>query len=585
MRRYVRPQDEDKAALRWIRFGKAVVVLCTLATAVTTAWLAVFSSSSSSSSSRKRPKMIYLDVPLDYTNASDRRTARLALVMYQAGETKSNRTIVINPGGPGESGTSFAWEMGELFSRNYTDHTMDVLGFDPRGVNMSAPSYSCFEQDVYRDRWFALASQFPETAKDPFDHLRLTDAYSNATWKACDQRFNDVGRFLSTAFVARDLESIRAALGEETLSAYMISYGTNIATTYTQMFPDRVGRMVLDGIDPPDLDQAIEGFGTESLEDIDKTFIDGVVGECVRSGPQGCALVKDNTTTAEELKWSMYEVFDRIKAYPLPATHPELGPGIITWGALARITYDGLFDPSTWPVLASMLDGLRTGDGTLVLQMQEWSYDPTPGITPPEQPRWKGIKTPNTTSVELSAAVTCSDSYDDERHDMEWWNELQMSMVNRSYIGGSANFEYVFPCKSFKTQVAEVYRGRWDHHLQSPVLLIGGTHDPATPLQNAHHIHDLLGNGNSQLVEHHGYGHTSLVDPSECTEQIKRDVFLHGKMPEADVTQCFADSKPYPHTGSPSAAGIVDLQRTQKIRGRKGWTRMRPSLRTLARAI
>ncbi|CAD6892325.1 unnamed protein product [Tilletia laevis] len=492
----------------------------------------------------------YLDVPLDYTNKSDSRTARLAVVMYQVGEKKSEKTVVINPGGPGGSGTYYSLRAGETISRNYTDHTMDILGFDPRGVNMSTPSWSCFQQDGYRDRWTALTSQFPETSKTPIEHLRLTDAYATATWSACENTFGDMGRFLSTAFVARDVDSIREALGEETLNAYMVSYGTNIGVIYSQMFPDRVGRMLLDGVDPADQARTVEGWGKSAIGDIEKAFIEGVLGECVRAGPKACALAKDEHITVDDLKNSTYALFDRLKTYPLPATHPKLGPGVITYETVDSIIYSALYNSASWPMLARMLSELQDGNGTLALQMQSWNFDPLLSKKKKrgggDSPGWAGVHVPETSSEELTSAVVCSDSYDSPRHNLSWWNELQAEMVQQSPLGGSMNWEYVIGCRSFKTKVAEVYRGTFNHTLRNPILLIGETHDPATPLRGARHIHDILGRGNSRLVEHHGYGHSSRDRSEGCTERIKRELFLLGKVPERDVTECFADGKPYP---------------------------------------
>ncbi|KAE8213774.1 hypothetical protein CF327_g2752 [Tilletia walkeri] len=510
----------------------------------------------------------YLDVPLDYTNTSDSRTARLAMVMYQVGKKKSNHTIVLNPGGPGGSGTYYALRAGETISRNYTDHTMDVLGFDPRGVNMSTPSYSCFQQDGYRDRWAALTSQFPETARFPMEHLRLTDAYATATWTACESTFGDKGRFLSTAFVARDVDSIREALGEETLNAYLVSYGTNIGTIYSQMFPHRVGRMLLDGVDPADQARTVEGWGRSAIGDIEKAFVEGVLGECVRAGPKACALAKDAHLTTADLKNSTYALFDRLKTHPLPATHPNLGPGVITYETVDSIIYSALYNSASWPMLARMLAELQDGNGTLALQMQDWHFDPLLSKDKKKggrgSPRWPGVKAPKTSSEELTNAVVCSDSYDSPRHNLTWWNELQAEMVKQSPLGGSVNWGYVISCRSFKTKVAEVYRGEFNHTLKNPLLLIGETHDPATPLRGARHIHEILGKNNSRLIEHHGYGHSSRDRSEGCTERIKRDLFLFGKLPEKGVTECFADGKPYPlpvekkDVGGAAAQGVVN---------------------------
>ncbi|KAK0549004.1 hypothetical protein OC846_004275 [Tilletia horrida] len=506
----------------------------------------------------------YLDVPLDYTNASDHRKARLAIVMYQVGKKKSKDTIVINPGGPGGSGTYYALRAGETLSKNYTDSTMDILGFDPRGVNMSTPSLSCFSQNAYRDRWSALTSQFPETSKNPLEHMRLTDTYASATWKACEEKFGDTVRFLSTAFVVRDVDKIREALGEELLNAYMVSYGTNIGTTYSQMFPDRVGRMLLDGMDPIDHARTVEGWGqsgevadpqddfTQALGDIEKGFVEGVLGECVRAGPEACALARENQSVSD-LKDEMYAVFDRLKKHPVAATHPELGPGVVVYEMVDLIIYEALYNSASWPMLAKMLAGLRDGNGTLALEMTSWEFDPAAKVSS-YVPGWLGVKQPTTSSEELTNHVVCSDSYDSPRHSLRWWEELQEKMVKRSPLGGSINWRYVISCKSFSVDVAEVYRGGYNHTLKNPILIIGETHDPATPLRGSQHIHKIMGAGNSHLIQHHGYGHSSRDRSANCTERIKRDLFLYGKLPEEDVTDCYADTKPYP---PPKASGQV----------------------------
>jgi len=522
----------------------------------------------------------YLDVPLDWTNKSDSRTARLAIVLYQVGKKKSRQTIVVNPGGPGGSGSYYALRAGETVSRNYTDHTMDVLGFDPRGVNMSSPHFSCFKEDYLRDRWSALTTQFFETTKKPIEHIRMTDAYSTAMWAACEEKLGDLSRFMSTAFVARDVDAIREALGEDTLNGYMVSYGTNIATTYSQMFPHRVGRLLLDGVDPADQAWTVEGWGTSAIGDIEKAYIEGVLGECVRSGPKGCALAKDDNTTVDELKNSTYALFDRLKRHPMPATHPKLGPGVITYETVDNIIYGALYNSASWPMLARMLAGLLEGNGTLALQMQGWNYELESCATQAESfvPGWTGVHLPRSSSEELTLAVVCSDAYDGPRHNLTWWKELESKMVSKSPLGGSINAGYVVGCNSFTAKAAEVYRGRFNHTLKNPLLIISETHDPATPLRGGQYIHDLLGKGNSHFLIHHGYGHSSRDRSGNCTERIKRDFFLHGKLPKEDVTNCYADGKPFPHPASDtemvSVDGVLSLRMEGEAFGPEDWAEL-----------
>jgi pimeloyl-ACP methyl ester carboxylesterase len=202
----------------------------------------------------------YIDVPLDYKNGSETRIIRLAVTKFQVSGlaradgssppgagTKSQRTLVLEPGGPGGSGTRMAWASGELLTERFTHSQYDVLGWDPRGVNASQPAISCYPYNADRDRWSALTGQYPEQHSDPETQLRTADAMNNATFHACWKRHGDLGRFMTTTLVARDLEEIRKGLGEEDLTGYLVSYGTGIGQTYANMFPDRVGRIILDG--------------------------------------------------------------------------------------------------------------------------------------------------------------------------------------------------------------------------------------------------------------------------------------------------------------------------------------------------
>lgn len=184
----------------------------------------------------------YLDVPLDYTNKSDTRISRLAVTKFQvsgvarigdtpianiesasvAGE-KSERTIVRNPGGPGGSGTGVIWLTGELETARFSDGKYDVLGWDPRGVNATLPAISCFPYDAGRDRWAMIQSLGYEVSPSPEAQLEFVDALNDATLRSCWERYGDLGRFVSTAFVVRDVEEIRKALGESELNGYFVS--------------------------------------------------------------------------------------------------------------------------------------------------------------------------------------------------------------------------------------------------------------------------------------------------------------------------------------------------------------------------
>lgn len=127
-------------------------------------------------------------------------------------------------------------------------------------MNLSEPSLSCFPSDSYRDRYTLLTNQALATVSDPIQNLALVDAYHSAIFQACQAIHRDLPSYLSTAFVVRDIDLLRETLGEDQLWSYFVSYGTGIGQHYSQMFPERVGRMMLDGVENAMKDRRAEWF-------------------------------------------------------------------------------------------------------------------------------------------------------------------------------------------------------------------------------------------------------------------------------------------------------------------------------------
>ncbi|ORY67572.1 Alpha/Beta hydrolase protein [Pseudomassariella vexata] len=497
----------------------------------------------------------YLDVPLDYTNRLDKRIARLAINKFQvsglarqdspnsvAGK-KSERTIVLEPGGPGESGTATIWRSAEMFTNRFSDGKFDVLGFDPRGVNISLPAVSCFPYNADRDRWSMLTRQFYEVLASPRAQLEIADAMNNATFRACWEKHGDLGRFVSTAFVARDMEEIRKALGEDDLTGYLVSYGTGIGQTYANMFPDSVGRMILDGTEYVRDHRLLGGFGWTALDNGTDAWHDGFLGECLHAGLEHCALAKPRqgkSVTVRELEDRMKNLLNSLISRPVSGYSEESGPSLVTYSAVVSAIFGAMYNAVSWPALAQMLYELEDGNSTLatiMLEKEAWEYDPTLP-TPPS---------PRPFTDELTYLVVCADSYDAPQPEgLDWWEELWTNMTTRSWVAGNQRFEVVFPCRHFNTywpQPAEVYRGDLNNTLRNPVLLIAETYDPATPLRNGRRLLDEMGK-NARLIEHHGYGHCSR-DTSDCTDSIAKTFIMNGTLPHEQTTTCFANEKPY----------------------------------------
>ncbi|KAK1826223.1 Alpha/Beta hydrolase protein [Podospora conica] len=501
----------------------------------------------------------YLDVPLDYTTA-DRRIVRLAITTYRvwgAARTgyifanpligrKTLRTIVVNPGGPGGSGTNFALSSGEAISRLYSDGQFDVLGWDPRGLSKSQPAVSCLASDAKRDRWQLFTAQSRASSHRPRYQLEIADAYNEAVFRSCWERQGDLGRFLTTAFVARDVDEIRKALGEDELTAFLISYGTGIGQTYAGMFPDKVGRIVMDGPEYVRDHRVRGGFGVAALDNATDAWRDGFLGECLKAGPDRCALAQSRDkkpVTLQGLMDRMTKLIGSLADHPVSSYSAATGPSVITHMAVLSQIYGIMYYPRQWPYFARALWDLEGGNSTEIAALFDrsaWRADPKlPCPGPADVP----------SDSELSRLVVCSDSYDaPEPNDAEWWVRLWDRMTKTSWIAGDPRFYVVFPCKRFSQfwpRPAEVFRGPLPGRpLRTPVMLVAEPYDPATSLRNGRRLLAEMGKS-ARMVVHHGYGHSSLQDPSACTNAVVKAYMLYGKVPDKTETDCYADEKPY----------------------------------------
>lgn len=507
----------------------------------------------------------YLDVPLDHLNSKkDKRIVRLAVTKFQVSglarkdssdaSAKSKRTIVINPGGPGVSGTKVALETGEKISKIYSEGKFDVLGWDPRGVNTSLPTMSCFPHNAMRDRWRLLPNQYRATV-DPKKQFQIADAMNNATFHACWKQFGDFGRFLSTASVARDLEEIREALGEKELTAYLISYGTAIGQTYANMFPDKVGRMILDGNLFIKDERLLGGFGWSILENATDAWHDGFLGECVKAGPKQCALAKPigdskGPVTVKLLEARLTRFLDSLIDRPISAYAESIGPSIVTYSDLVDLLLVSLYDPSSWPRAAQMLYELERGNATLAATLidKNWGFNPAHPSPHPEP-----------FSPELLHLVTCADAYIEKFPDgIADWPELWERLIERSWLAGNSRFHFVSACANYKKywSSSENYKGDLDTKLNNPLLLISTTYDPATPLSSGRKLLKEMGK-NARLIVHDGYGHTSAGSRSKCTDKLGRAFIVNGTLPSKQETECSADEKPYSQHQTEISSSLV----------------------------
>ncbi|KAI1111617.1 TAP-like protein-domain-containing protein [Nemania sp. NC0429] len=368
---------------------------------------------------------------------------------------------------------------------------------------------------------------------------------NNATLYACRQQLGDFGRFVGTASVARDLDEIRRALGEEQLTAYFVSYGTGIGQIYANMFPDKVGRIILDGPQYVKDHRLVGGWGWTSLDNVTDLWRHGFLGECVDAGPRNCALARPTnghggSVTLKELEARINTLLESVLAQPVPGYTPLTGPSLVTYSELVLEIYVSLYNPLRWPTTAQMLFELETGNSTLAIAALESRWENCLSLASvPERH----------SSAELPYLAICADAYDAPTPEggLDWWDDLWANMTDQSWISGDSRFFNVFPCRHFTTywsRPSELYRGDLNHSLSNPVIIIAPTYDPATPLRNGRRLLEEMGQ-NARLIVHHGYGHTSRYHRSNCTDSIGKAYILKGIVPTKHENHCHADGKPY----------------------------------------
>ena len=187
----------------------------------------------------------FLKVPIDYTNL-ELGTFKIALIKYKATKPEEKLgSIVVNPGGPGASGVDYAYNAEYIFDKSVLEK-YDLVGFDPRGISRSE-AIMCLN-DKETDASFAADGK-PDSPAEFAAQIKASKEYA----KKCMENTKHVTHY-STAASARDMDLLRAALGDAKLNFLGKSYGTYLGTLYAQFFPDKVGRMVLDGALNPNID-------------------------------------------------------------------------------------------------------------------------------------------------------------------------------------------------------------------------------------------------------------------------------------------------------------------------------------------
>jgi pimeloyl-ACP methyl ester carboxylesterase len=425
--------------------------------------------------------------PLDYADP-DGTAITLSVAKRPATSTRRLGSLIINPGGPGGSGVGYVGSFNAAGLESY-----DIVGWDPRGVGRSTP-VTCFGRDEL-DRYFAMDN----SPDDPGElHARI-DAQIEFG-QSCLRESGALLEHISTMETVRDLDLLRRLLGDSKINYFGSSYGTRIGAIYAELFPQRVGRMVLDGA--VDINSKSKINQVDGFERALRHFASWCADEHCQLGAQ-----------RDDVLSKIKEFLDRLDQQPLEAG----GRTLSQQQGVEAVFYSMYGGRGSWPELRDALTAaIFDGDGAGLLLLADAS----------------DRRNPDGTYGQLNyafPAIRCLDSQDDSVRAAE---KRLAEESRRAPILGRLNGPdlvcSLWPVKSAPKQPAVDAGGA------PPIVVIGTTGDPATPYEYAKSMADQL--SSAVLVTFNGEGHLAYGQ-SGCVKSVVDAYLVRAQVPP-DGTRC-----------------------------------------------
>jgi pimeloyl-ACP methyl ester carboxylesterase len=434
-----------------------------------------------------------LTVPLDYHRPGG-ATIDLAVLKVPAADPGQRLgSLVVNPGGPGAPGTDYAASAGSVFREPLLD-AYDVVGFDPRGTGDSDP-VDCLTDEQLDD--YLATDPDPDTPEE----VREFGGWLDTLGRGCAERSGALAAHVTTVEAARDMDVLRAALGESTMTYFGASYGTKLGATYADLFPRRVGRMVLDGA--VDLSISSRELSLEQAAGFE-TALRAYVQNCVDE-TDSCFL----GGTVEDGLDRIRQFIDDVDADPLPGSDGrELRVGNAFYGIVLP-----LYSRDYWPILSQALRAAFDGDGSVLLQLSD-IYNS------------RGADGYTDNSSEAIYAINCLD-------DPYAITPAEVPANVADFEEASPTFGRVFAWGLTTCGGIQEHSTERDRDVRAagaaPIVVVGTTRDPATPYDWAVHLSDQLESG--VLVSRDGDGHTGYNSGNDCVDEAVEDYLVDGTVP------------------------------------------------------
>lgn len=469
-------------------------------------------------------------VPLDYDKLDKGKIPIDMVRLTATGERRGS--LFLNPGGPGGSGIDFVLGAGPFLYGPEVQESYDLIGFDPRGIINSNPliCFGTFNASVRNLPPFA----FP-TTPDEEKVLRKANSFLQTQ---CENRGGIIKNKMSTANVARDMEVLRAAVGDEKLSFAGYSYGSALGQVYANLFPDRVGHIIIDGIinlrdwvgNPNGRDSVPVAERLRSDLGAEDTYHE-FLRLCEEAGPAACALAPNADERAEAL---LSDLRDEPVLFVDPVTGEILGG--ITYSDLVGTMLGALYQPGIYQALAGFLAEVESAQqaaappgSALLAQIQR--LEEASGMSAPTfRPR-----PPYPNFIEGYPGVACLDTSNPSNFDA-WSDSADRAVVDAPIFGPIWNWNEA-ACNRWPGKDRDRFVGPYAQDTANPLLVLSTKFDPATSYQQAQDAAAEL--PGSALVTVDGWGHTTLFT-STCADAIVAAYLLDDVLP-ASGTVCPQD--------------------------------------------
>ncbi|KAL1640654.1 hypothetical protein SLS58_006668 [Diplodia intermedia] len=424
--------------------------------------------------------------------------AELKLAKVSATKSPSGGSILFNFGGPGAGGREGLGSAAEQLNTS-TD------GERPNRGTVDTILFSCFRNESEKAIWQLTNRVIAGNSSDVA--LGELWAIAQSYGDTCQNNPNatSIGGVIGTAYTARDLISVVDALGEDGLLRFWgFSYGSALGATVAAIFPERVDRVVIDGV--LNIHQYWKYHDVEMWESTDRTF-SAFLEACFKVGDR-CALAHPNTT-ASSVEEEFYAWLEDVKYHPL-----SLPDYSIDYSGVKGFVTGALYTPQNYGLLAEFINNLMTGNLTDMVNMNL-----------------------AVTSTEARNGILCGDKVtrssrmEETLPAIDEQNEL-------SRLGGDVFSSTVMQCARWPMAAKERYLGDFDVQTRHPILTIGNTYDPVTPFVSALNASQSF--PGAVALKHNGFGHASLAQASACTVNAVQAYFLNGTLPEPG-TVCEVD--------------------------------------------